>query len=63
MAGTAAHAQLTLNRPDNGLRIIAAVTPALVGDARRDQDRLVRLAIPWSGSNGGDDTPIEDHPF
>jgi hypothetical protein len=60
MAGTSA--KLAPDRPADGVSVIA-VTPLPIGDARRDNDHLVRVVIQWRGSNGGDDTPIRDDPF
>jgi hypothetical protein len=60
LAGTPAQATLTsgpateavISAPDGGPSSIA-----------QSHDGRLRVAIQWSGSNGGDDTPTEDHPF
>jgi hypothetical protein len=62
LAGTPAEAAL----PSGSA--IQAVVPAPDGGNRafsivRAHDARLRVAIQWSGSNGGDDTPFEDHPF
>jgi hypothetical protein len=68
IAVTPARATLTGHGPANSgfVDIVepmqdAARAPA--GHARRERDRLLHLAIQWSGSNGGDDTPTENDPF
>jgi hypothetical protein len=63
MFGTLAYANLTADNPTKSITV-AAIMP-MPGGARdlAIDTRLTRFAIQWSGSNGGDDTPTEDHPF
>jgi hypothetical protein len=44
---------------------IEAVSPdgGRASSIAQSRDGEFRVAIQWSGSNGGDDTPTEDHPF
>jgi hypothetical protein len=60
----AAPAQATLTSAP----VTEAAVPVQDGGPRassiaQSHDGRLRVAIQWSGSNGGDDTPTEDHPF
>jgi hypothetical protein len=62
VAGAPAQAALTTGPA------IEAVIPVPAGVHRafsiaQPHDGRLQVAIQWSGSNGGDDTPFEDHPF
>ena len=60
---TPAQARVTADGSTNGVAATAIMPTPDVAPGSASDTRLPRLAIQWSGSNGGDDTPTEDHPF
>jgi hypothetical protein len=63
IVGTPAQARLPADGSTKGVAVTAITPMQDVARSPASDTRLPRLAIQWSGSNGGDDTPTEDHPF
>ena len=68
IAVTPAQATLTGDGFANSVAVKAIeprldATRAPAHQAQPEKGGLPHLAIQWSGSNGGDDTPTEDDPF